>query len=188
MKSLLRLSFTLALGCLIYTQTQAQAFFGVYGGMNTAGLSMSNWITNSDPLDTKPTFQSIRRLTFGVTCELPIGQYFYFQPELAWTNKGGIMSLDSGYADVLGSGQTTYKLVNNLDLHYAQLPLLIKWRIQLTDPKPLYPHEGTGQPLFFEIYGGPVVNFLALGRTNYSYTETFIPAGASVPDYTVKRV
>lgn len=177
----------LALGFVLNQQANAQAFFGLYGGVNTAGLNLDNWKTNSDPLDTKPTFESIRKLTFGFTCELPLSRYIIFQPELAWTMKGAIMSLDSGYSDITGSGQTTYKLVNNLDLHYVQLPLLIKWRIQLNDPQPLYPHEGTGKPWFLEFYAGPVVNFLAMAKTNYSYTETFIPAGATDPDYEVKK-
>ncbi|MBI1223240.1 MAG: outer membrane beta-barrel protein [Bacteroidetes bacterium] len=188
MKSLLRLSLMAAFTLMLSHQSNAQAFFGIYGGTNSAGLQMNNWKTNADPLDTKPTFQSIRRLTFGLTCELPLSRSIIFQPEIAWTTKGGIMSIDSGYSDISGSGQTTWKTVNNLDLHYLQVPMLIKWRIQLTNPQPMYPHEGTGKPWFFELYGGPVFNYLLIPRTNYSQTVTHIPAGATDPDNTVKNV
>lgn len=174
MKSLFKLSI-LAMGIFFSYQSNAQAFFGVYGGMNTAGLQLSEWKTNSDGADLQPTFKSIRRLTFGVTCELPLSRYIFFQPELAWTTKGGIMSIDSATGDITGGGLTTYKTVNNLDLHYVQLPLLIKVRWKLTNPKPIYPNEGTGKPLYFEFYLGPVVNFLAMPRANYSQTTQHTP-------------
>lgn len=169
MKSFYKLTLLLLLTALT-TQARSQAFFGVYGGMNTAGLQLDNWKTNTDPADTKPTLESIRRLTFGVTGEIPLSRYFYLQAELAWTTKGGIINIDSGYSDILGGGNVTYKTVNNLDLHYLQLPILAKVRFQLTNPQPLYPNEGSGRPLFFEFYAGPVINFLAMPRANYSQT------------------
>lgn len=187
MKSLFKLAI-LGMGFFFTYQANAQAFFGVYGGMNTAGLTLDEWKTNSDPLDPKPTLKSIRRLTFGLTCELPLSKYIYFQPELAWTNKGGIIHLDSGYEDIFGAGKTTYKTVNNLDLHYVQLPLLMKVRWQLTNPKPIYPNEGSGKPLFFEFYLGPVINFLAIPRSNYSQTTAYTPAGETVPESETKTV
>jgi|GEM_PF-2206761 len=188
MKSLLKYSLVAAMGFLFSYQSNAQAFFGVYGGMNTAGLQLDNWKTNKDPFDLKPTFQSIRRLSFGVTCELPLSKYIYFQPELAFTQKGGIMSIDSGFSDITGSGTTIYQTVNNLDLNYLQLPLLFKVRMQLTNPRPLYPNEGTGRPIFFEFYLGPVINYLLIPRSNYSQTVTYTPAGATVPESTIKTV
>ncbi len=187
MKSLFKLAI-LGMGLFFTYQANAQAFFGVYGGMNTAGLTLDEWKTNTDPMDPKPTLKSIRRLTFGLTCELPLSRYIFFQPELAWTNKGGIIYLDSGYADIFGAGSTTYKTVNNLDLHYVQLPLLMKVRWQLTNPKPIYPNEGSGKPLFFEFYLGPVINFLAIPRSNYSQTVTYTPAGQSEPESETKTV
>ncbi|HCS21699.1 MAG TPA: hypothetical protein DIW47_14265 [Bacteroidetes bacterium] len=186
MKSLFKLAI-LGMGIFFTHQTNAQAFFGVYGGMNTAGLNLDNWKTNTDPGDLKPTFKSIRRLTFGVTCELPLSRYIFFQPELAWTNKGGIMFIDSIYTDITGSGSTTYKTVNNLDLHYVQLPLLMKVRWKLTNPKPIYPNEGSGKPLYFEFYLGPVINFLAIPRSNYSQTSQHTPAGGT-PEEETKTV
>lgn len=188
MKSLLKYSLVVALGFLFSYQANAQAFFGVYGGMNTAGIQLKDWKTNTDPYDLQPTFQSIRRLTFGVTCELPLSKYIYFQPEIAFTQKGGIMSIDSAYGDNFGAGLTVYQTVNNLDLNYVQLPLLFKVRMQLNNPKPLYPHEGTGKPFFFEFYLGPVINYLLIPRSNYSQTVTYTPAGATVPESSVKNV
>ncbi|MHB1278180.1 MAG: outer membrane beta-barrel protein [Bacteroidia bacterium] len=178
MKSLFKLAI---LGMVLFFtyQANAQAFFGLYGGMNTAGLELSEWKTNADGNDTKPTFKSIRRLTFGATCELPLSRYIFFQPELAWTTKGGIMYIDSATGDIFGAGLTTYKTVNNLDLHYVQLPLLMKVRWQLTNPKPIYPNEGTGKPLYFEFYLGPVVNFLLMPRANYSQTTQYTPPGGT---------
>ena len=170
MKPFLKAALGALLLAVLPNLTSAQAFFGVYGGLNTAGLTLDNWKASQDPADKKPTFENFRRLTFGVTCELPIGKYMYLQPELAWTTKGGIMSVDSGYGDDQGGGTITYQTVNNLDLHYVQMPILLKWRMQLTNPQPLYPNEGTGQPLFFEFYLGPVVNFLLMSRSNYSQT------------------
>lgn len=179
MKSLFKLSILTAMGLFFTYQANAQAFFGIYGGMNTAGLEMSKWTTNADGFDTKPTFKSIRRLTFGATCELPLSRYFFFQPELAWTTKGGTMYIDSAYVDITGGGGTSYKTVNNLDLHYVQLPLLMKVRWQITNPRPLYPNENSGKPLFLEFYLGPVVNFLAIPRANYSQTTQYTPPGGT---------
>ncbi|TNE81627.1 MAG: PorT family protein [Bacteroidetes bacterium] len=155
---------------LFSTTASAQAFWGIYGGINTANMRMGEWKQSSDPLDTKPTFEKIRRLTFGVSLELPFSDYFILQPELAFTQKGTILSVDSNYGDILGGGTSTYQTVNNLDLNYLQLPILAKTRFQLTRPKPIYPYENSGKPLFIELYGGPVVNFLLNPRANYSQT------------------
>lgn len=147
-----------------------QAFWGLYGGINTANVSMGEWKASNDPTDTKPTFEKIRRLTFGASVELPFSDYFILQPEIAFTQKGTILSVDSGYADVLGGGSVTYKTVNNLDLNYIQIPILAKTRLQLTHPKPLYPHENSGKPLFMEFYLGPVFNYLLSPKAQYSQT------------------
>ncbi len=164
-------SLILVLAAGLFSQSaSAQAFWGIYGGINTANMSMGTWKPSSDPLDTKPTFEKIRRLTFGVTLELPFTDHFIFQPELAFTQKGTVLSVDSSYSDVLGGGTVTYQTVNNLDLNYLQLPLLAKFRFQLTNPKHIYPHENSGKPLFMELYGGPVINYLLNPRANYSRT------------------
>ncbi len=151
-------------------QVSGQAFWGLYGGINTANVSMSGWKTNLDPADQQPTFEGIRRLTFGATCELPLTDYFFLQPELALTQKGTVMKIDSGYGDVMGSGLTQIKTVNNLTLNYIQVPILFKARLQLTNPRPLYPNEGNGKPLFVEFYLGPTINYLMNGHTEYYQT------------------
>ncbi len=164
------LSLILFVAISIGDKAHAQAFWGIYGGINTAGLNMGEWRTSADPSDTEPEFEKIRRLTFGVNVELPFSDYFILQPELALNMKGGIMSIDSGYADITGGGSIRYQTVNNLDLWYLSMPILFKTRLQLTNPQPLYPNEGTGKPLFLELYAGPVVNYLLNPKATYSQT------------------
>jgi len=151
-------------------KAQAQAFWGVYGGINTAGLNLGDWKTSTDPSDKEPGFEKIRRLTFGVNVELPFSDYFILQPELALSMKGGIVNIDSGYSDITGGGSVQYQTVNNLDLWYLSLPILAKTRLQLTNPRPLYPNEGTGKPLFVEFYAGPVFNYLLNPKADYTQT------------------
>jgi hypothetical protein len=147
----------------------------LYGGINNANLTMGNWVVPQDPNDQKPQFEKIRRLTFGATCELPLSKYLFLQPEIAFTQKGTIMTLDSGYSDIGGSGSARYTTVNNLDLNYIQLPVLVKFRFQLTNPQKIYPHENSGRPLFMELYAGPVLNYLIAPKATYSQTvvETY---------------
>lgn len=163
------------------SQLNAQAFWGVYGGINNANVLLSDWKDNFDQNDQKPTFESIRRLSFGVNCELPLSKYFLFQPEIAFTQKGTVMK--QIFADELsnvGLGNTYYNSVNNIDLNYLQVPLLMKVRWQLNNPKPLYPNEGTGRPWFLELYAGPTVNYLLMAKSNYSQTIAFQNAATNI--------
>lgn len=170
MKTFYKALFTLIIAAACHTSTNAQAFWGVYGGMNTANLKLSDWKTPVDPFDQQPKITGIRRLTFGVICELPLSDYLFLQPELAFTQKGGILKIDSGYSDITGGGTLTYQTVNNLDLNYLQVPLLLKVRFQINNPQPLYPREGSGRPLFVELYAGPVFNYLISPSAKYSQT------------------
>lgn len=182
MRANMKLALTLLMGVIFSYQAHSQAFFGINGGINTAGLTLENWKTNLDPGDKEPVIDNVLRSTFGVHCELPLSKYVILQPELYWAAKGANMRIDSATGDIFGAGLTTYSTTNNLSMHYIQLPILIKFRMQLTNPKPLYPREGTGRPLFFEFYLGPVVNYMLMASANYATVSEHTPAGASEPE------
>ena len=187
----MKISFkSIALTAILLTAMQggafAQAFWGFYAGTNSAGFQMKGYVNPKDPFDLQPKLEKINRITAGVTCELPLSKYFFLQPELSFVQRGGIVSWDTGFSDISGSGTTMYQTVNNIDLGYIQLPVLLKVRWQLTHPTPIYPHENSGKPWYLEFYAGPAFNYALLKKSNYSQTIHHVPIAGSDTSYKIK--
>jgi len=185
---ILSLTFSILAMLVFHKEAKSQAFFGIYGGLNQGNMSMKGYKPSIDPMDLSPKFENMRRLAFGVNCELPLSDYFIFQPEIGLVQRGSIVSRDTGYSDITGGGYANFQTVSNLTLNYVQVPLLIKWRIQLNNPKPIYPHENSAQPWFLDIYAGPAFNYLVTNKSVWSYTSTEIAVGATEDEAVIKQI
>lgn len=181
-------------GLTALSYTYAQPMWGMSGGLNWSSLSASDYkLPPNDPDfgSSKNLFQgeSIQRVRFGIRTERPIKPWLFFQPEAYYSMKGGIFKGDSTYSEIFvppGFVQTT-QFVDNIDLNYLEIPLLMKAQIKLTQPNKLYPYENTGSPLFLDVFAGPYIAYALSANSFYSSTIRLKSADTTVlPDINQK--
>lgn len=152
----------------------AQVRFGINGGLNFTGLKASDVVVK--PGANQFDFTNIRRARIGFVSEIPINRWFYFQPELYYSQKGAIHNADSS-SDVIDQVlfvgyQTKTKSVDNIDLGYIEIPLLAKFSFQVTNPDAMYPFENSAKPLFVDFLIGPYIGYALTAKSSYSATTT----------------
>lgn len=103
---------------------EKMVLFGVHGGINIANINSkftySNWGTS---YTTDLPFSSITGLTGGVHVEIHLGNHFYLQPALSYSQLGA-KSVSSYLDSTSSSGKLELKSV----LHYITVPVLLKYK------------------------------------------------------------
>lgn len=177
----LRKSMAFGLGLLglvtLSVPAQSQVWFGFI-----AGPSFSNIKRSGDPAKVvsyngaQYKYESITRFRFGVFADFKVSkkmEWLRFTPEISYTNLGAVQKVDSVYAQlfVQPGFNGKYYNVDNYDFSYVQIPLNFRASLQLTNPKPLYPDEGKGKPLFLDFIVGPYLGYALSAKTEGSMTS-----------------
>ncbi len=164
----------LAISLASLSQTSAQVEWGIAGGLNMAGLSGSEFKTVPD--STTPTFKSITRFRVGIFADIPLNNYWSFNPELYYSVKGGIQRLDSGREQIDFNTSTPFlrtdQTVSNIDLNYIEVPLLIRFSTPLGRPTALYPYENSVKPFYLDLFGGPYISYMISNVNDATITTT----------------
>lgn len=127
--------------------------FGVTGGMNVSNIkSTFRYMSFGTNYSTDLPFKSIIGINAGIQAEIPLFNNFFLQPELSYSSMGA-KDVYPIYDTTAATNEIVFKSV----LHYAVVPVLIKYKI---------PKTGVG------IFLGPQVGYL-IGVTN-SVSKTTI--------------
>ncbi len=160
------LLFAISLASL--SKTTAQIEWGIVGGINMAGMSGAGFETIAD--STLPSFKSITRFRVGIFADIPLNNYWSFNPELYYSVKGGIQNLDSGRQQIDLSTSTPFiatdRTVSNIDLNYIEIPLLIRFSTPLGRKSAMYPYENSVKPFYLDLFGGPYFSYMISNVNN----------------------
>jgi hypothetical protein len=162
----------LAISLASLAQTSAQVEWGIAGGLNMANLKGSEFKAIAD--SSQPTFTGITRFRFGLFADIPLNNYWSFNPELYYSVKGGIQKLDSFYneTNISPGWNDVTRTVSNIDLNYIEIPLLVRFSTPLGRPTALYPYENSVKPFYLDLFGGPYISYLLSNTNDASYTLT----------------
>jgi hypothetical protein len=107
---------------------EKKARFGVHAGANISSVNSKITYSNlGTSYSTELPFSSITGFVGGVHAEVYLGNHFYLQPELAYSQLGAkAVSLISD--TTTPSGKLEVKSI----LHYVVLPVLVKYRLPKT--------------------------------------------------------
>lgn len=161
-----------AISLLSFSNTQAQVEWGVAGGINMANMTGSGYETIAD--STQPSFQSITRVRFGLFADIPLNNYWSFNPEIYYSVKGSVQKLDSVYIEtnVPPGWIDRFQTVSNIDLNYIELPLLMRFSTPLGKPTAKYPYENSVKPFYLDVFAGPYIAYMISNVNDASSTWT----------------
>lgn len=162
----------LAISLISLSETTAQVEWGVAGGLNMAGLKGSAYETIAD--SSQPSFSNITRFRFGLFADIPLNNYWSFNPEIYYSVKGGVQSLDSFFNEqnISPGWNDVTQTVSNIDLNYIEIPLLMRFSTPLGNKRHLYPYENSGKPFYLDLFGGPYFSYMLSNNNDASYTLT----------------
>lgn len=164
------LLFAISLASVSFTKAQVE--WGVLGGINMANMSASGY--KAVPDSSRPSFSGITRFRVGLFADIPLNNYWSFNPELHYSVKGSVQKLDSGYTvlNVPPGWSDDFQTVSNIDLNYIEIPLMIRFSTPLGRPTNLYPYENSVKPFYLDLFGGPYVSYLLSAKNDASTTWT----------------
>lgn len=127
MKKFILLITMLTITVLGFSQ-QKKVRFGIHGGINIANINSKFTYSNfGTSYTTDLPFSSIIGLTGGVHAEIHLGNNFYLQPELSYSQLGA-KNVSSNSDTTISSQQLELKSI----LHYMVLPVLVKYKLAKT--------------------------------------------------------
>lgn len=160
----------------LVNKTQAQVEWGVIGGINMANMKASDYKLVPD--SARPTFSGISRYRVGIFADMPLNNYFSFNPEIAYSVKGSVQKLDTTIANAIDfSGppiayDENRITVSNFDLGYIEIPLLFRFSTPLGRPSAMYPFENSVKPFYLDVFAGPYFGYLLMPKHESSTTIT----------------
>ena len=169
------------------SDTSAQVEWGVAGGLNIAGMSGSEYGTIAD--SSRPNFSGITRYRFGLFADIPLNNYWSFNPEIYYSVKGGIQKLDSFFVQqtVSPGWVDITRTVSNIDLNYIEIPLLMRFSTPLGKKTALYPYENSVKPFYLDLFGGPYFGYIISNTNEASYTLSRTSAGDTSAEFNFER-
>lgn len=161
-----------AISLFSLTETDAQVEWGVAGGLNMANMSGSGFETIAD--SSLPSFQGITRFRFGIFADIPLNNYWSFNPEIYYSVKGSVQTLDSAFIQqtVPPGWVDRFQTVSNIDLSYIEIPLMVRFSTPLGRKTALYPYENSVKPFYLDLFGGPYISYMISNVNDASSTWT----------------
>lgn len=162
----------IAIGIASFNTASAQVEWGVTAGFNMANMSGKSY--GAIPDSSRPNFSGITRIRVGLFADMPINNYWSFNPGIAYSVKGGIQKLDSGY-EVINTPpgwSDKYVTVSNFDFSYIEIPLLFRFSTPLGKPSSMYPFENSVKPFYLDFFAGPHISYMMSAANTASYTLT----------------
>lgn len=141
----------------------AQVRLGIIGGINSANLKTAGY--GPVPDSSKARFTGVIKPRIGIFGIIRLNRFLSLRPELAYSQKGADMKLDSGFMviDRPPGWQETYKTKSKITLGYLELPILVRFSAHLFNLRK--EKENTSSlPVSLDLLAGPIVSYLVSSR------------------------
>lgn len=167
----------------LVNKTQAQVEWGVIGGMNMANMTASGY--KHVPDSARPKFTGITRYRVGIFADMPLNNYFSFNPEIAYSVKGAVQKLDTGYTvtNIPPGWTDEYQTVSNLDLGYIEIPIMIRFSTPLGNPSAMYPFENSVKPFYLDVFAGGFFSYMISAKNDASFTYSRFSTNDTSAEY-----
>lgn len=162
----------IAIGVASINTASAQVEWGVTAGFNMANMNGKDY--KSIPDSSRPKFSGITRIRVGLFADMPLNNYWSFNPGIAYSVKGGVQKLDSGYTElnIPPGWSDKYVTVSNFDFNYIEIPILFRFSTPLGRPTAMYPYENSVKPFYLDFFAGPHISYMLSSKSSSSYTLT----------------